>query len=238
MLTRISRVSDPITLLVTVALLSLYVVGIGGATASALGVREAWRRRGRSEPDLRAAEVSLVAPSLPRVVRGLRTAGWVAFPFALALGVFANRHYTWVAPATVAVMVALNAFYFPAMQAVGEVLTLTADGFKLGHRLVRWAHVTELTAAHVGAFRGMRVSEPGEWQDPRAHPNVVLFRLNRALVRPQKSLLQRWSGLTYYDGMIRNGFGISTDRLVQAMRERQREALETEKPKVAASAST
>jgi len=222
--------TDQALLLTSVALLSVYVVGIGGTTASALRVLESWRRTDRGEVDLRASEVALVAPNLSRVVRVLRTAGWVVFPIALVLGVFANRHYFWVGPVTVLVMVGLNAFYFSAVQGLGERLTLTADGFRQGKRSVRWIHVTELSSAHAGPFGGTRISEPGAWQDPRSHPNVILYRLNRALVRPQKSVLARWGGLTYYDGMIRNAFGISTDRLLEAMLERRRRALEAEGP--------
>jgi hypothetical protein len=219
-------------LLITVALLSVYVVGVGGSTAAAIGMREAWRRRVRHEPgpDLGATEVVLDAPSLPAPVRGLRSAGWAAFLPALLLGVFALRQYTWVTPVTVGVMVALNAFYFSAMQGLGQRLAMTADGFQLGERSVRWIHVTDITGAHIGAFRSARMSEAGEWQDPKLAPNVVFYRLNRALVRPQKSLLQRWSGLSYYDGMIRNVFGVTTQQLLQAMRDRQRRALEAEGP--------
>jgi hypothetical protein len=222
--------TDQLWLLITVALLSLYVVGIGGATASALGVREAWRRRGHPETDLRAPEVSLDAPSLPKIVRVIRVVGWVSFPLALVLGVFANRHFPWVGPVTVVVMVGLNAFYFSAVQGMGERLTLAADGFRLGKRSVRWVHVTELTAAHVGSFGGMRISDPGGWQDPKASPNAVLYRLNRALVTPRKSILDRWSGLNYYDGMVRSSFGVSTEKLLQSMVERRRQAIETETP--------
>jgi hypothetical protein len=224
--------ADQAVLLVTVALLSLYVVGVGGSTASSIGLREAWRRRvrGGSRPDMTASEVVLDAPTLPGPVRVIRAAGWVAFPFGLFLGIFANRHYSWVAPVTVGVMVALNAFYFTAMQGLGERLTMTADGFRFGTRSVRWVHVTELVGAHVGAFKGVRMSESGEWQDPKLVPNVVLYRLNRALVRPQRSVLQRLGGLSYYDGMIRNVFGIPTDQLLITMRDRRNNALEAEGP--------
>jgi hypothetical protein len=69
------------------------------------------------------------------------------------------------------------------------------------------------------------MSEAGEWQDPRAIPNVIFYRLNRALVKPRrKTISQRWSGLNYYDGIIRNAFGVSTESLLRAMRERQRQA--------------
>lgn len=223
---------DQTTLLITVALLTLYVVGVGGSTATAIAIREAWRRRTRSgpRPDLTAGEVVLDAPSLPPVVRALRVAGWVAFPFALALAVFADRHYMWVAPVAVIVMVALNAYYFTAMQGLGERLTLTTDGFRSGTRDVRWVHVTELTGAHLGAFRGMRMSEAGEWQDPKLVPNVIFYRLNRALVHPRRSMLQRLGGLSYYDGMIRNVFGVTTEQLLRGMRDRQRLALEAEGP--------
>lgn len=223
---------DQATLLITVALLTWYVVGVGGSTATAIAIREAWRRRTRSgpRPDLTASEVVLDAPSLPPVVRALRVAGWVAFPFALALAVFADRHYVWVAPVAVIVMVALNAYYFTAMQGLGERLTLTADGFRFGARDVRWVHVTELTGAHLGAFRGMRMSEVGEWQDPKLVPNVIFYRLNRALVHPRRSMLQRLGGLSYYDGMIRNVFGVTTEQLLRGMRDRQHQALEAEGP--------
>lgn len=223
---------DQTVLLITVALLSLYLVGVGGATAAAIGIREAWRRRVRSgpRPDLAAEEVVLDAPSLPAAVRALRVAGWVAFPFALALAVFANRHYPWVTPVAVLLMVALNAYYFTAMQGLGERLTLSSDGFRLGARDVRWIHVTELTGAHMGPFRGMRMSEEGEWQDPKLVPNVVFYRLNRALIHPRRSMLQRFGGSSYFDGRIRNVFGVNTEQLLRAMRDRRRLALEAEGP--------
>ena len=160
----------------------------------------------------------------------MRLVGWIAFVPALVLGVFANRAFMWVGPVTVILMVALNAFYFSAIQGIGETLVLAADGFRLGKRNVRWVHVTELTAAHVGAFRAMKAAEAGEWQDPKLHPNVIFYRLNRALVDPRKSLLQRWSGLSYYDGMIRNTFGVPIEDLLSQMRERRRKALEAQEP--------
>jgi hypothetical protein len=224
-------------LLVTVAFLTLYVVGVGGSTATAVRIREGWRRRKTDGIDLEpraAAEVMIDAPSLPRAMRRLRFVGWVAFPVALALGLFANPTYAWVVPVTVVLMVALNAFYFTAMQSMGERLTLTPDGFRVGagglERSVRWIHVTELTGARLGAFKGMRMSEAGEWQDPKLVPNVIFYRLNRALVHSRKTLVQRLSGFTYYDGVIRNAFGIPTEQLLQAMREWQRLAVEAEAP--------
>ena len=223
-------------LLITVALLTVYTVGIGGATAVAIGIRDAWRRRVRSASDLnpRNVEVVLEAPSLPPAVRWLRVAGWIAFPFALVLALFANHAYPWLAPVTVFLMVTLNAFHFTAMQGMGEHLTLTKDGFRLGsagrERIVRWVHVTDFMGAHIGPFRGTRMSEGAEWQDPRAVPNVIFYRLNRALVRPNKSLVQRLTGLSYFDGVIRNRFGVSTQELMVAMRMWQRLALESESP--------
>lgn len=224
-------------LLVTVAFLTLYVIGIGGTTATAIRIREAWRHR---EPDRISleprpgAELTLAAPTLPRAMRRLRMIGWVAFPFALFLGLFANRAYPALVPLTVIVMVALNAFYFTAMQSMGEPLTLTDDGFRIGsgdeQRSVRWIHVTDLIGARIGAFRGMRMSEKGEWQDPKLVPNVIFYRLNRALVHSRKTLLQRMGGLTYYDGSIRNAFGIPTEQLLNAMREWQRRAVDSEAP--------
>jgi hypothetical protein len=226
-----------VVLLVTVAFITLYVVGIGGTTATAIRIREAWRRR---KPDSivlepgRAAEVVLDAPSLPRAVRTIRLVGWVAFPLALALAVFANPTFTWVVPVTVLLMVALNAFYFTAMQGLGERLTLTPDGFRIGapglERTVRWIHITELTGARLGAFKGMRMSEAGEWQDPKLAPNVIFYRLNRALVHSRKTLMHRLSGFSYYDGVIRNAFGIPTVQLLHAMREWQHLAVEAESP--------
>jgi hypothetical protein len=229
-------VDDRALLLVTVALLTVYMIGIGGTTAAAIGVRDAWRRQKRSLPDLdpRNGEVILAAPALPRAARVLRIAGWVAFPVALVLAIFANLNYPWLAPLTVIVMVGLNAFYFTAMQGMGEQLTLTTDGFRLGRpqhaRVVRWVHVTDFMGAHVGPFRAMRMSEGEEWQDPNTLPNVIFYRLNRALVRPKKSLVQRFTGLTYFDGIIRNTFGVSTQQLLQAMRTSHRLALEAEGP--------
>jgi hypothetical protein len=231
-------------LLVTVALLTVYTIGIGGTTAAAIGLRDAWRRQKRPVPDLdpRHGEVVLAAPALPRAVRALRNAGWVAFLPALVLALFANLTYPWLAPVTVILMVGLNAFYFTAIQGMGEQLTLTTDGFRLGRhqdaRTVRWAHVTDFMGAHIGPFRAVRMSEGGEWQDPNALPNVIFYRLNRALVRPKKSLLQRFTGLTYFDGIIRNTFGVSTQQLLQAMRKCHRLALEAEGPPMLRKPST
>src|SRR5712664_3624214 len=95
---------------------------------------------------------------------------------------------------------------------------------------LRWVHVTAFMGAHIGAFRAVRMSEGGEWQDPRVVPNVIFYRLNRALVRPRKSLSQRVTGLTYFDGVIRNRFGMSTQELMQAMRTWHRIAVESEPP--------
>jgi hypothetical protein len=224
-------------LLVTVALLTIYTVGIGGTTAVAIGVRDAWRRRPAlraSDLDPRHDDVVLAAPTPPPVARWLTVVGWVAFPFALVLGLFANSAYPWLAPLTVFLMVALNAFYFTAMQGMGDHLILTKDGFSVGPlkgaRTVRWVYVTDFMGAHIGAFRAVRMSEAGEWQDPRVVPNVIFYRLNRALVRPRKSLFQRFTGLTYFDGVIRNRFGVSTQELMQAMRAWQRVAVESESP--------
>lgn len=224
-------------LLLTVFFLTVYVVGIGGATATAIRVREAWRRRKPRVPSLGPGvgeDLTLGAPSLPRPLRWFRIAGWIAFPIALLLALFANPAYPLLVPLTVVVMVAINAFYVTAMQGMGEPLTLTQDGFRLGvpgrERAVRWIHVTDLIGARVGAFRGMRMSEKGEWQDPKLVPNVIFFRFNHALVHSRKTLLQRLSGFTYYDGLIRNAFGVPTEDLLTAMREWQRRAVENEAP--------
>lgn len=223
-------------LLATVALFTVYVIGVGGATATAIRVREAWKQ-GRAEAaglaPSRTGEVVLSAPSLSTALRRLRTAGWLAFVPALVLAVFAVRFYPWVTPVVVVVMVALNAFYFTAMQNMGEQLTLTAEGFRVGTgrgaRFVRWAHVTELTGARVSAFSGVKMPEADEWQDPRLRPNVILFRLNRALTPSRRSVLHRIIGFTYYDGIIRNAFNVPTAVLLKAMRDWQRQALEDEK---------
>ncbi|MEP6752850.1 MAG: hypothetical protein ABI959_08910 [Candidatus Dormiibacterota bacterium] len=226
-----------VRLLVTVAFLTIYVIGIGGTTATAIRIREAWRRNRKAPGSLIAGpglDVSLAAPSLPTVMRRLRLAGWIAFPIALGLALFANPTFPLVVPLIVVVMVAINAFYFTAMQNMGEPLALTQDGFRIGQRGhergVRWIHVTELVGARSGAFKGMRMSEKGEWQDPKLVPNVIYYRLNHALVHAPKTLRQRWSGLAYYDGVIQNAFGIPTEQLLSAMRELHRLAVEAEAP--------
>jgi acyl dehydratase len=221
-------------LVITVALLTVYTVGIGGSTAAAIGAWDAWRRRARGAQNLdpRRGEVVLVAPTLPRAIGWLRTAGWIAFPPALVLALFVDLNYPWLAPVTVLLMVGLNAYYFTAMQGIGEDLTLTTEGFRVGSArtkgIVRWAHVTDFMGAHIGPFRGIRMSEGGEWQDPKTVPNVIFYRLNRALVRPRKSPLSRFTGMTYFDGVIRNRFGVTTQELMLAMRTCHRLALEEE----------
>src|SRR4029077_4385157 len=224
-------------LLVTVFFLTIYVIGIGGTTATAIRVREAWRRHKPDVPSLEPraqGELRLQAPSLPPALRWFRIAGWITFPIALLLALFANPTYPLLVPLTVVVMVGINAFYVTAMQGMGEPLTLTQDGFRIGppgrERTIRWIHVTELIGARVGAFKGMRMSEEGEWQDPKLVPNVVFYRLNHALVHSRKTLFQRLSGFTYYDGLIRNAFGIPTEQLLNAMREWQRRAVDAESP--------
>ena len=226
-----------VRLLVTVAFLTVYVVGIGVTTATAIRIREAWRRRKKEPISLVAqpgVDLTLRAPSLPTGIRRLRVAGWIAFPIALVLALFANPAYPLLVPLAVVVMVAINAFYFTAMQNMGEPLILTQDGFRVGQRgrehSVRWIHVTELVGARSGAFTGMRMSESGEWQDPKLVPNVVYYRLNHALVHAPKTLRQRWSGLAYYDGVIHNAFGVSTEQLLNAMRELHRRAIDAEAP--------
>jgi hypothetical protein len=226
-----------VRLLVTVAFLTIYVVGVGGTTATAIRIREAWRRRKQGPISFESrpgVDLTLSAPSLPQAIRRLRLAGWIAFPIALLLALFANPSYPMVVPLAVVVMVGLNAFYFTAMQNMGEPLTLTQDGFRIGsrgrERAVRWIHVTELMGARSGAFNGMRMSEGEEWQDPKFVPNVVYYRLNHALVHAPKTLRQRWSGLAYYDGVIHNAFGVPTEQLLNAMRERRRRAVEAEAP--------
>ena len=228
--------SDAALLIVTVALLTVYVIGVGGTTATAIRVRERFRQRRLQEAELAPkpnGEVVLAAPSLPGAVDWLRRAGWLAFVPALVLAVFVVKHYPWVTPVAVIVMVAINAFYFTAMQNMGEQLTFTSDGFKLGRdaraRIIRWVHVTELTGARVGTFSAAKMSESDEWQDPHARPNVIFFRLNRALTPTPRTLYQRLIGFTYYDGVIRNVFGVPTDQLLRAMRAWQRQALEMEK---------
>jgi hypothetical protein len=227
---------DRVVLLVTVAFLTLYVIGVGGATAGAIGARERWRRRGRGAPapNLQAAEVVLNAPSLSRGMRILRRLGWIAFPLALAFGVFGNPHYPWVLLATVVVTVALNAFYFSALRGLGERLTLTREGFRLGERSVRWVHVTDLVAGHMNEFRSLPMPDTDGWRDPnQPSPNVVFYRLNRALVRRKAPALLPWSGLTYYDGIIRNHFSVPTEQLLHEMRDRRQKALDAEGPPLA-----
>jgi len=227
---------DSALLLVTIGALTAYVIGIGGSTAGAIRIRERFRQP-VADPSTLAARpggrVVISAPSLSRGLRTLRLVGWVAFPVALLLAIFAEPRYEWVAPLAVVVMVALNAFYFTAMQNMGEELTLEPDAFYMGPAgkklKVRWAHVTEFTGARVGAFSASKMSEAGEWQDPRTRPNVIFFRLNRALVAtPRKNVLQRLLGFTYYDGVIRNVFGIPTEQLLRTLRDWQRQALEAE----------
>jgi hypothetical protein len=228
--------SESVLLVLTIAIFTIYVVGVGGTTATAIRTREAWRRRPVDESELlprSEGEVMLSAPSLPRGLPVLRLVGWLAFFPALVLAVFGDRAYPWVAPLVVLLMVALNAFYFTAMQNVGEQLTLTRDGFQLGAgrkiKSIRWIHVTEFTGARVGPFSGMRMPEADEWQDPRVRPNVILYRLNRALTPPRKSLFHRLIGFTYYDGVIRNAFGVPTASLLRVMRSWQKQAIDAEK---------
>jgi hypothetical protein len=227
--------AQALLLLVTIATFTVYVVGVGGTTATAIRAREAWRHRKLEETALSPrlkGEVMLSAPSLSRGVKRLRVVGWVAFVPSLALALVAARAYPWVSPSVLVSMVVLNAFYFTAMQNMGEQLVLVADGFRIGAggstRSVRWVHVTEFTGARVGPFTGAKMAEADEWQDPKRTPNVVFYRLNRALVNPRKTLLDRITGFSYYDGVIRNGYGFTTERLVRVLREWQRQAFESE----------
>src|SRR4029077_7724082 len=94
-------------LLVTVFFLTVYVIGIGGTTATAIRVREAWRRRKPNVPVLAPRsghDLTLAAPSLPSALRWFRIVGWIAFPIALVLSLFANPTYPLLVPLTVVVM--------------------------------------------------------------------------------------------------------------------------------------
>ena len=228
--------SEAILLVLTIVMFTIYLVGVGGTTATAIRIREAWRHRPVDDSELAPrtqGEVVLSAPSLPRAVAALRLAGWLAFVPAMGLAVFADRSFAWVTPVVVLLMVALNAFYFTAVQSMGEQLTLTPEGFRLGLggkvRVVRWVHVTEFSGARIGAFSGMKMPESDEWQDPRLRPNVILYRLNRALTPTRRSAWHRLIGFTYYDGVIRNAFGVPTASLLRAMRSWQKQALEIQK---------
>jgi hypothetical protein len=74
----------------------------------------------------------------------------------------------------------------------------------------------------------MKMPESDEWQDPRVRANVIFYRLNRALTPSRRTFVQRLIGFTYYDGVIRNAFGVPTDQLLRALRDWQRQALEAE----------
>src|SRR2546425_10469197 len=122
-----------VVLRVTVALLVIYVIGIGGATATAIHISEAWRRRPVQATGLgpRAeGELVLPAPELPTAFRRIRLVGWVVFPIALFLAGFVNRGYLWIAAVAVLVMVGLNGFYVTAMQGMGERVALTTGWFR------------------------------------------------------------------------------------------------------------
>src|SRR5260370_18896606 len=70
--------SGEVVLLVTVALLVVYVIGIGGATATAIRVSEAWRRRPAQVAGFgpRAdGEAVLQTPALPAAFRRVPAVG-------------------------------------------------------------------------------------------------------------------------------------------------------------------
>src|SRR5206468_3574778 len=111
--------SNAAVLLVTVALLTIYVVGVGGTTATAIRIRERFRQQKIADSEVTPRtdrELFLSAPALPAGVDWLRRVGWLAFGPALVFAVFVVRDYPWVTPVAVVLMVAINAFYFTAMQ--------------------------------------------------------------------------------------------------------------------------
>src|SRR2546428_6093393 len=156
----------PQFLVLPVFSLTKYRIGMGGRPATAIRVREVWRHRKPDPISLEprpGEERQLVAPTLPTALRWFHRGGWVAFPIALGLALFANPTYPMLVPLTVVAMVALNAFYVTAMQGIGEPLTLSQDGFTIGERgrppSVPWIHATEFAVALVGAFGGTPTSE-------------------------------------------------------------------------------
>ena len=86
----------------------------------------------------------------------------------------------------------------------GRRLELDPHGFTLGEkrnaRRVRWLHVTEF----------------------RADPPSIRFRLNRALVRS--------SHVGYWDGTIRNSWGVETGSLLRLLEAYRKQALESAPP--------
>src|SRR2546422_11334764 len=105
-------------------------MGIGGTTSTAIRVREVWRHRKPDPISLEprpGEERQLVAPTLPTALRWFHRGGWVAFPIALGLALFAQPTYPMLVPLTVVAMVALNAFYVTAKQGIGEPRTPRPD---------------------------------------------------------------------------------------------------------------
>jgi len=168
--------SSAILLVVTIAFLTVYVVGVGGATATAIRIRERFRQQKVADSELAprtSRELVLSAPALPAAVDWLRRIGWLAFIPALVFAVFVVRDYPWVTPVAVVLMVAINAFYFTAMQNMGEQLTFTADGFTLGRGRGARPSVRRNPAAtprcnraNARLYRGAASVDPQRIQDP------------------------------------------------------------------------
>ena len=176
---------EAILLVVTIATLTAYVIGIGGTTATAIRIREAWRHRKIDEGELTP-----------------RAAGEVVLPTQ------------------------------PALVPLLAVLVMTPDKrnseFVAMDQYFDAGVMTRSLAMRLVPARFVKMPEADEWQDPRVRPNVILYRLNRALTPTHRTLVHRLIGFTYYDGTIRNAFGVPTPLLLRTLRDWQQIALDAE----------
>jgi hypothetical protein len=176
-----------------------------GAILSAVELAVRFRSlRAMKRPSLPAA------PSGQLVLDGSAGGFWIglamfgsAFLLFAALGLaLALPRSSWplviLATSATVLMLGLN-IYLDGRTA--QRLELDDEGFQIGRRArarrVRWIHVTEL----------------------RADQDLIRYRANRALVRG--------SPRRYWDGAIRNRWGVDTRQLLRLMQRYRERALET-----------
>jgi hypothetical protein len=175
-----------------------------GSALSALALLARYRLLEVEKPTLPAEpaeKLVLQGSAYPRWLRLMSFAGLFCLLGSLSLALApgqASRAAPLLALAAVALVFALHLFLDAR---TAPRLELDDTGFKLGQRRssrkVQWIHLTEL--------RGDR--------------DVIRFRVNRALVRG--------SSWRYWDGAIRNRWGVDTRQLLRLLERYRERALET-----------
>jgi hypothetical protein len=170
-----------------------------GITLSGLGLLAGFRvMRRKGKPDLPSTPSGrLVLEGSPRPlwIRALLAAGWLCLLSALAVAIYGALGSRLAVAIAAALTLGVMVLQFIGGERAFDRLELDVDFFQVGARRHRWVHVTEL----------------------RADDRLIRYRLNRALVSGS-----HWR---YWDGAIRNGWGVETAQFLQLLERYRADAM-------------